>query len=79
MKHTRRLKWISSIPCEDVRKTNYKVKARAFTGIEIATLANFADAAAVLLIRTAASTGVRFGELAGLEWDRVDLDVTAFT
>lgn len=77
-KHARRFKWIPTNPCEDVRKPKYKVKVRAFTGIEIATLANFADDATALLIRTAASTGLRFGELAGLEWDQVDLDAGAF-
>jgi integrase len=77
-KHARRFKWIPTNPCEDVRKPKYKVKVRAFTGVEIATLANFADDATALLIRTAASTGLRFGELAGLEWDQVDLDAGAF-
>jgi hypothetical protein len=77
-KHARRFKWIPSNPCEDVRKPKYKVKLRAFTGIEIATLTNFADDATALLIRAAASTGLRFGELAGLEWDQVDLDAGAF-
>jgi integrase len=76
-KHARRFKWIPTNPCEDVRKPKYKVKVRAFTGIEVATLANFADPATALLIRTAASTGLRFGELAGLEWDQVDLEIGA--
>lgn len=57
-----------------MRKPKYKVKVRAFRGVEVATLANFADDATALLIRTAASTGLRFGELAGLERDQVDLD-----
>ncbi len=74
-KHARRFKWIPTNPCEDVRKPKYKVKVRAFTGIEVATLAQYADDATALLIRTAASTGLRFGELAGLEWDSdVDLE-----
>jgi len=41
---------------------------RAFAGIDVATLANFADPATALLICTAASTGLRFGELASMEW-----------
>jgi integrase len=77
-KHARRFKWIPTNPCEDVRKPKYKVKVRAFTGAEVATLAHHADDATALLIRTAASTGLRFGELAGLEWDQVDLDLGAF-
>jgi integrase len=74
-KHARRFKWIPTNPCEDVRKPKYKVKVRAFTGAEVATLAHHADDATALLILTAASTGLRFGELAGLEWEQVDLDV----
>jgi integrase len=77
-KHARRFKWIPSNPCEDVRKPKYKKKVRAFTGAEVAALANHADEATALLIRTAASTGLRYGELAGLDWDHVDLDGGAF-
>jgi integrase len=33
-----------------------------------------ADEVTALLIRTAASTGLRFGEIAGLEWKQVDLE-----
>jgi integrase len=47
---------------------------RAFTAVELITLANNADATTALLIRTAASTGLRFGELAGLKWERIDFD-----
>ena len=73
-KHARRFKWIPTNPCEDVRKTKYKKKVRSFTGAEVAALANHADAATALLIGTAAGTGLRYGELAGLQWDHVDLD-----
>jgi integrase len=76
-KHARRFKWIPTNPCEDVRKPKYKVKVRAFTAIEVATLAQHADEATALLIRTGATTGLRFGELAGLEWEQVDLDLGA--
>jgi integrase len=37
-------------------------------------LLDVADAEAGLFIRMAASTGMRFGELAGLRWSDVDLD-----
>jgi integrase len=77
-KHARRFKWIPTNPCEDVRKPKYKVKVRAFTAAEVAMLAHYADDATALLIRSAASTGLRFGELAGLEWEQVDLDAGAF-
>ena len=73
-KHARRFRWISSNPVEDVRKPRYKVKVRAFTAAEVARIAQAADERTALLIRTAASTGMRFGELAGLEWSCVDLD-----
>ncbi len=76
-KHARRFKWIPTNPCEDVRKPKYKVKVRAFTAAEVALLAQEADPATALLIRTAASTGLRFGELAGLEWECVDLEAGA--
>jgi integrase len=77
-KHARRFKWIPTNPCEDVRKPKYKFKVRAFTAAEVATLAHHAGDATALLIRSAASTGLRFGELGGLEWDQVDLDAGAF-
>ena len=73
-KHARRFRWIPSNPCEDVRKPRYKVKVRAFTAVEVITLANTADATTALLVRMAASTGLRFGELAGLKWERIDLN-----
>ena len=78
-KHARRFRWIAANPCEDVRKPRYKVKVRAFTAAEVATLASEADEPTALLIRTAASTGLRFGELAGLEWQQVSLDTGAIT
>jgi integrase len=77
LKHARRFKWIPTNVCEDVRKPKYKVKVRAFTAAEVATLAQHADESTALLIRTAASTGLRFGELAGLEWECVDLEAGA--
>jgi integrase len=73
-KHARRFQWIPSNPCEDVRKPKYKVKVRAFTAVEVAAIANAADESTALLVRTAASTGMRFGELAGLQWICLDLE-----
>jgi len=49
-------------PCEDVRKPRYKVKVRAFTAEEVSQLAEEANELSALLIRVAASTGLRFGE-----------------
>lgn len=74
LKHARRFKWIPTNVCEDVRKPRYRVRVRAFTAAEVAAIAgNSADSTAIL-VRTAASTGLRFGEIAGLEWTRVDLE-----
>ena len=72
-KHARRYHWTTANPAEDVRKPRYKVKVRAFTAAEVAAIAEAADAATALLVRTGASTGLRFGELAGLEWKQLDL------
>jgi len=68
LKHARRFKWIPTNVCEDVRKPRYKVKVRAFTAAEVGAIAESADEATALLVRTTASTGLRFGEIAGLEW-----------
>jgi integrase len=74
VKHARRFKWIQANVCEDVRKPRYKVKVHAFTAAEVAASSAEADGFTALLVRTAASTGLRFGEIAGLEWSRVDLE-----
>jgi Phage integrase family len=76
-KHARRFKWIPTNLCEDVKKPKYKEKVRAFTAAEVALLAQKADESTALLIRTGASTGPRFGVLAGLEWEYVDLEAGA--
>jgi len=59
--------WIPSNPCGEVRKPKFRVKVRAFTAAEVATLSRDADDATRVLIQTAAHTGLRIGELAGLE------------
>jgi len=74
LKHARRFNWIPTNVCEDVRKPNYKAKVRAFTAAEVTAIAANADESMALMVRTAASTGMRFGEIAGLEWKRVDMD-----
>jgi integrase len=47
---------------------------KAFTPEQIATLLEVADAETGLIIRMLASTGLRFGELAGLRYSAVDLE-----
>jgi integrase len=47
---------------------------RAFTAGEVAAIAGKADEPTALLVRTAATTGLRFGEIAGLEWKQLDID-----
>ena len=73
-RHARRFKWVTANPLEDVHRPRYKSKVAAFTPTQIAILLDVADAEAGLFIRMAASTGMRFGELAGLRWSDVDLD-----
>lgn len=73
-KHARRFKWIPANPYGEVRKPKFRVKVRAFTAAEVATLTGYADDATRVLIQTAAHTGLRMGELAGLEWRCVDLE-----
>ncbi len=73
-KHARRFRWIPANPCGEVRKPKFRVKVRAFTAAEVAILTCHADDATRVLIQTAAHTGLRIGELAGLEWSCVDLE-----
>jgi integrase len=73
-KHARCFNWIPANPCAEVRKPKFRVKVRAFTAAEVATLTAHADDATRVLIQTAAHTGLRIGELAGLEWSCVDLE-----
>jgi integrase len=61
-------------PCGEVRKPKFRVKVRAFTAAEVATLTTHADDATRVLVQTATHTGLRIGELAGLEWSCVDLE-----
>jgi integrase len=73
-RHARRFKWAATNPLEDVNRPRYKSKVAAFTPAQIAALLKEADADASLFIKLAASTGMRFGELAGLQWSDVSLD-----
>jgi integrase len=73
-RHARRFRWISHNPVEDVRKPKYKAKVRALTPDEIAALIANADVDTSLFVRIGASSGLRFGELAGLKWADVDLE-----
>jgi integrase len=70
----RRFKWTSTNPLENVHSLRHTYKVKAFTPQQIATLLEVADAESGLIVRTLASTGMRFGELAGLRWSQVDLD-----
>jgi integrase len=74
MKHARRFKWVATNPLEDVHRPRYKSEVSAFTPAQIATLLEVADTEAGIFVRMAASTGLRFGELAGLRWSDVDLE-----
>jgi integrase len=60
-----------------VHRPRYKSKVAAFTPAQIAALLDQADADSGLFIRMAVSTGMRFGELAGLRWSDVNLERAA--
>lgn len=79
LRHARRFKWISSNVCEDVRKPRYRVDVRAFTAAEVTALVEHADQSTALLVNVAAHTGLRLGEVMGLEWSRVDLEKGVIT
>jgi integrase len=73
-KHGRRFGWTSSNPLEHVHRPRHEYVVSAFTPAQIGTLLQVADPETGLIVRTLASTGLRFGELAGLRWSAVDLD-----
>ena len=73
-KHARRFGWTTANPLEHVHRPRHDYQVTAFTPAQIATLLEVADAETGLLVRTLASTGLRFGELAGLRWSAVDLE-----
>jgi integrase len=57
-----------------VHRPRHEYQVRAFSPEQIGTLLEVADPETALLVRTLASTGLRFGELAGLRWKAVDLE-----
>ena len=63
-KHARRFGWTSANPLENVHRPRHEYEVKAFTPVEIATLLEVADPETGLIVRTLASTGLRFGELA---------------
>lgn len=50
---------------EAVHRPRHTYEVKAFTPVRIATLLQVADPETALIVRTLASTGLRFGELAG--------------
>ena len=75
--HARAIRWTAADPLSGVMRPQYRVKVRAFTAPDIRALLAHADTDTALLIRLAASTGARFGELCGLKWQAVDLHAGA--
>jgi integrase len=73
-KHARRFGWTTANPLENVHRPRHEYQVRAFTPAEIGALLEVADSETALIVRTLASTGLRFGELAGLRWSAVDLE-----
>ena len=66
--------WTSANPLENVHRPRHKYEVKAFSPQQIATLLEVADPDMALIVRTLASTGLRFGELAGLRWSAMDLE-----
>jgi integrase len=73
-KHARRFGWTSANPLENVHRPRHEYEVKAFTPEQIRTLLEVADPETALIVRLLASTGLRFGELAGLRWSAVDLE-----
>jgi len=73
LRHARRFRWMTGDPFEHVRRPACKSKVRAFTPDEIARLLDAADPRTATFLRLVVVTGLRFGEAAGLKWERVDL------
>ena len=66
---------IGSNPCRRLRLNSGDQPERPHADPdEVTALAERASAVSAVLIVTAAYTGMRWGELAGLQWSRVDLD-----
>jgi integrase len=62
-------------PCRKLRiNTGHRPERPHVCPDEVATLATRVSPENAVLIITAAYTGMRWGELAGLQWDRVDLN-----
>jgi integrase len=74
LRHARRFGWMTGNPLEHVHRPAYRSKVAAFSPAQIAALLDAADADTALFIRLAVSTGLRFGELAGLQWRDVSPD-----
>jgi integrase len=66
-KHARRFGWTTANPLEHVHRPRHRYEVKAFTPGEIATLLQVADPEMGLIVRLLASTGLRFGELAGCD------------
>jgi len=78
-RHALRYRWVDSNPVAVARKTKSKGRVRAWTPDEIAALLTTANDDDALFIRVAASSGLRFGELAGLRWSDVNFETARIT
>jgi integrase len=78
-RHALRYRWVDSNPAAVAKKTKSKTRIRAWTPDELAAILGKATADEALFIRVAASTGLRFGQLAGLRWSEVSFDAARIT
>ncbi len=78
-RHALRYRWVDHNPVQVAHKTKAKTHVRAWTPDELAAILGKASTDEALLLRVAASTGLRFGELAGLRWSDVSLEAARIT
>jgi integrase len=78
-RHALRYRWVDANPVAVAKKTKPKTHIRAWTPDELAAILGKATTDEALFIRVAASTGLRFGELAGLRWSDVTFDTARIT
>lgn len=76
-KHARLMRWTVADPTDGISRPTYRFKVKAFTREQILAITAKAedsgDHETALIVRMLAVTGLRIGELIGLQWQDVDL------
>ncbi len=71
-RHARRFGWAVTNPCESLHAPRYKANVRALTPAELSALLAQADGQTALLLKVAATTGLRASELFGVRFTDID-------